>query len=312
MPRQPSSRQREVIVITGAGGFLGSRVVPLVRRKARRAQVIAVSRRPIPGPPVAGVDVVHGDLRSSRVWRQLPRNVSHVIHLAARIPWQRRDAGRAAVLRDNLEPIVRLVDISTEWSTLRQIVYGSSVSVYAPSSGALRESSPTRPRTFYAAAKLAGEMLLDTLTSRGVAVASLRYSSLYGAGQYSGTVLPLFADRARRGLPLQLFNADRIQDFVHAEDAARGTWLACHAGASGPFNLGSGRSVTMRHLARAILRAFDARGASRILEDQGDGSADAGWRLDIGRARRELGYLPRVRLEDGLSALARRNGGPDT
>ena len=305
MRRRNSTRQGDVIVITGAGGFLGSRVVPLIRREAPTARVIAVWRAPRNGRPESGVEIVHGDLRFMRAWRRLPRNVSHVIHLAAMIPWNRRHADRPAIVRDNLAPIANLVQVAAEWPMLRQVVYGSSVSVYAPSADRLRESSLTRPQTLYGAVKLAGETLLDVLTSRGVTVASLRYSSLYGAGQYPGTVLPLFADRARRGLPLEVFNAERVQDFLHAEDAARGTWLACRTGAGGPFNIGAGRSVSMRGLARAILRAFDARGAGRIVEDASSACDHAGLRLDIGRARRELGYQPVVRLDHGLSQLAR-------
>lgn len=299
------ARDGDVIVITGASGLLGSRVVPLVRREAPRARVVAVWRTPLPTRPGRGIEVVHGDLRTLRVWRQLPRNVTHVIHLAAMIPWNRRDRDRPVVVRDNLTPIANLVHVTAEWPRLRQVVYGSSVSVYAPSADRLRESSPTQPQTVYGAAKLAGETLLGVLTTRGIAVASLRYSSLFGAGQYGGTVLPLFADRARRGLPLEVFDPGRVQDFLHVDDAAHGTWLASCSGATGPFNIGAGRSVNMRALARSILRAFDHRGASRIVETAARGGGDAGVRLDVGRARRELGYEPKTPLEAGLRRLAR-------
>ena len=90
----------DVIVITGAGGFLGSRVVPLMRRKAPRARVLAVVRgnhrtRSF-GP---GIEMVSGDLRLDKVWRSLPDTVTHVIHLAAAIPWNTRHADRPAVVR---------------------------------------------------------------------------------------------------------------------------------------------------------------------------------------------------------------------
>jgi nucleoside-diphosphate-sugar epimerase len=229
--------------------------------------------------------------------------VTHVIHLAASIPWDRRDATRSAVVSDNLLPIAHLVETSAGWPTLRQVVYGSSVSVYSPSRNRLRESSSTKPTSVYGAAKLAGETLLDVLSARGIRVASLRYSSLYGAGQYQGTVLPLLAGRARRGLPIELFNAGRVQDFLHVDDAARATWLACRTGARGAFNVGTGRSVSMTTLARAILGAF-GNGRSRIVT-LAQGGGDAGLRMDIGRARRVLGYRPRLDLHRGLRQLAR-------
>lgn len=291
-----------VIVVTGAAGFLGSRVVPLVHRRAPRARVIAIVRRRAAGRSSAGVELVAGDLRARDVWERLPRTVTHVIHLAAAIPWS-RPLDAHDVVRDNLAPIAHLMNVSKKWTALRRVVYGSSVSVYGRSRARLRESSPVRPDAPYGAAKLAGEMLLGVLRRRGVAVASLRFSSLYGTGQYQGTVLPLLADRARRGLALDVFNGERVQDFLHVDDAASATWLACRGRANGVFNVGTGRSTSMSALARVVRRTFDPDGLSRIVERRG-ASDDAGVRVSIARARRMLGFRPSVRLIDGLERLA--------
>ena len=298
------NRRDNVIVVTGAGGFLGSRVVPVVRRHAARARVIAVVRRGGRAVVASGVEVVRGDLRVSAVWHRLPPNVTHVIHLAAVVPRERRDGNQPHVIIDNVAPIAQLLHASTRWMSLRHVVYASSVSVYAPSRRTLRESSATAPTSAYGAAKLAGERLLELLAARGVVVASLRYSSIYGAGQYPGTVLPLFADRARRGLPLHVFNARRMQDFLHIEDAARATWLACRLTASGAFNVASGHPVSMATLAREIVDAFGRLPATTIVEDGGARTGDDGMRVDIGRARRTLGFRPRISLRDGLRQLA--------
>ena len=297
----------DVIVVTGAGGFLGSRVVPLVRRHAAHALVIAVMRRrrarALDEP---GVEMIHGDLRQPAVWRRLPRSVTHVIHLAAAIPRDRRDANQPRVILDNVAPIVRLLHASMQWTNLRHVVYASSVSVYASGREPLRESSAKAPTSLYGAAKLAGEQLLEPLAARGVGVAVLRYSSIYGPGQDPGTVLPLFTDRARRGLPLHVFNGRRTQDFLHVDDAARATWLACHLAGRGAFNVGSGRPVSMSVLAREILGTFRRPATSRIIEEtRAAAKDDAGIRLDVGRARRTLGFRARIGLRDGLRRLAR-------
>jgi nucleoside-diphosphate-sugar epimerase len=220
------------------------------------------------------------------------------------IPWDRRDANNAAVVVDNLAPIANLLQASLEWPRLRQVVYGSSVSVYGPATGRLRESSPTRPAAPYGAAKLAGERLLDLFAPRGIAVASLRFSSLYGSGQFPGTVLPLMAARASQGLPLDVFNPARVQDFLHVDDAAGAACVACGTGVRGAFNVGTGRSVSMSALARAIVRAF-ASDSPVIVHRAPASGADAGLRIDVGRLRRELAFRPRIGLADGLARLAR-------
>jgi UDP-glucose 4-epimerase len=304
------NRGRSVIVVTGAGGFLGSRVVPLVRREARRARVVAVVRRrrvfATSALSASDAEVIQGDLRQPYLWQRLPLDVTHVIHLAAVIPRGGRDAQSPSVVLDNVAPIVHLLQASARWPELRHVVYASSVSVYAPSRTPLRESSATGPASLYGAAKLAGEQLLGSLAERGVGVAVLRYSSIYGARQHPGTVLPLLATRARFGLPLHVFDARRTQDFVHVDDAARATWLACRRAARGAYNVGSGRPISMSILAREILAAFDRSGTSRIvIEDARKSSDPSGIRMNIGRARRVLGFRPRIDLRDGLSRLAR-------
>lgn len=300
------NRGRNVIVVTGAGGFLGSRVVPLVRRHAAHARVIAVLRHGRGRARVAsGVEVINGDLRLPAVWRRLPLSVTHVIHLAAVIPRDRREGKRPSVILDNVAPVAQLLHASTRWPDLRHVVYASSVSVYAPSRIGLRESSATAPASLYAAAKLAGEQLLEPLAAHGVGVAALRYSSIYGVGQHPGTVLPLLANRARRGLPLHVFNGRRTQDFLHVDDAARATWLASRQGACGAFNIGSGCPVSMSSLAREILEAFDRPATSRLIEDPHAAEDDTGIRMDVGRARRALGFRPRIGLREGLRRLAR-------
>jgi len=302
------ARPRSVIVVTGAGGFLGSHVLPLVRRSAPRAQVFALVRTALRQPPPAGVEVLTGDLQGAEVWQRLPAGVTHLIHLAARIPWDRRHADGAAVVQENLAPIAQVIEISSRWTSLRHVTYGSSVSVYQPTGELLRESSPAVPSSVYGAAKLCGEHLFEVLRARGIPVASLRYSSLYGPGQYQGTVLPLLAERARRGRPLEVFNARRVQDFLHVDDAARATVLAFRKEASGPYNIGAGRSVSMALLAKATVAAFAS--SSTISVDRTVlAGADRGTRMHIGRASRELGYSPRIALEAGLRRLARTPAG---
>ena len=197
------------------------------------------------------------------VWAGLPRTITHVIHLAAFIPWERNQKMSAGTVSDNLSPLSHLLEQSQYWPRLEQIVFASSVSVYGQTREVLLEDAPKRPVDLYGAAKLAGEDLLLAAATRGVRVACLRYSSLFGRGQYPQTVIPMMIRYATHESQIRIHGEGlRSQDFLHYEDAAAAALLACDRHAAGAFNVGSGRSVTMTELAGLIRDVFtDGRAA---------------------------------------------------
>jgi nucleoside-diphosphate-sugar epimerase len=126
--------------------------------------------------------------------------------------------------------------------------------------------------------------------------------SVYGPGQLisggQSGVVAIFAGRALAGEPLVVMSRAR-KDFVEVTDVIQAVRLAL-ANPSTPsraYNIGAGRGTSVIALARAV-RAACASG-SPILEDYQDEST-AGLVADIGRARLELGYEPRIQLREGL------------
>jgi UDP-glucose 4-epimerase len=298
-----SDSLRPVILVTGGCGLLGSHLVPLLAQSIPDSEIIVVSRSEGPDRDYdSRVKTIVGDLRDEELWARIPGTITHVMHLAAVIPWRSDDRFKASLVTDNLLPLANLIEHSQRWSRLRQVIYASSVSVYAQTAELLREDSPPGPASLYAAAKFAGEQLLNCLESRGVHTALLRLSSLYAFGQYEGTVLPIMVNRARKDEEILIFGAgSRTQDFLHCEDAAGAFILCFHKQARGIYNVGSGTPVTMTELANSVNRVF-ANGAAKIVHlPQSDN--DPGIKLDISKARCELGYEPEIPLEPGLEKL---------
>jgi UDP-glucose 4-epimerase len=295
-PHQP------VILVTGAYGLLGSRVIPLLARDSPGCEIIAV-RRNQTGTNGSQLKVICGDLRDEQVWLALPNTITHVLHLAAVISRKAEERYKASVVTDNLLPLANLIEHSQRWPKLRQIIYSSSVSVYARSGESLHEDSRRQPANLYGAAKLAGEELLSCMDARGVRTISLRLSSLYAYGQYEGTVLPIMVRRARGKQELLIFgDGSRTQDFLHCEDAARAILLSFQKEARGVYNVGSGTPVTMTELAQAVSRVF-AGGMAQIAFQPETPDNDPGIKLDISKARRDLDYQPLIQLESGLQKL---------
>jgi UDP-glucose 4-epimerase len=295
---------QSVILVTGAYGLLGSRVVPFLAQNIPGCRIIAVGRtEKLIHANVSNVSATFGDLRDERVWAGLPDSISHVIHLAAVIPRKVEDWYKASLVVDNLLPLAHLIEHSQRWPNLRQIIYSSSVSVYAPTRQLLTEDSPREPANPYGVVKLAGEGLLSCMETRGIRTVSLRLSSLYAYGQHSGTVLPIMVGRARERQPLLVFSdGSRTQDFLPCEDAARAILLSFQKQAHGVYNIGSGIPVSMADLAQTVSRVF-AGGMAQVVVQPERPDNDPGIKLDISKARRELNYQPEIQLESGLQKL---------
>lgn len=173
------------------------------------------------------------------------------------------------------------------------------------------ENQPTEPRSLYAVTKKHQEDLCrEAARSHGVPVVILRYFNVYGAGQslhnpYTG-VATVFFNRLRAGAPVDLYERGRpTRDFVHVDDVVRANHAALsrRAPTDGPINIGGGRAVSVRTLATALGRAL---GRPVVFRDEGLYRAGdiLACTADLRRARRTLGFRPRISLERGLKEFA--------
>ncbi len=278
-----------VILVTGAGGLVGRSLVNKLAQTRPDSRIIAVTRnRKSSLASASNVERVEGDLKGIDFWRSFGATVTHVVHLAAVIPWRAKEQNRLGLLEDNLAPIVNLIALSSRWPALRQIVYASSISVYSPSD-------------CYASAKLAGEHLLHSI-SPGTTVTSLRYSSIYGVGQSRTTVLPMMIDSAlNKGEITVCGSGNRTQDFIYCEDASTAIISAIKSCARGSYNIGCGRPVTMSELARAVSDLFTDGKANIVYKKDAPDGESHGYDITLSRAR--LGFEPEYDIERGLKAL---------
>jgi UDP-glucose 4-epimerase len=131
----------------------------------------------------------------------------------------------------------------------------------------------------------------------------LRYFNVYGRGQrYDayGNVIPIFADRLLRGIPLIIYgDGEQTRDFVNARDVAEANIAAAFSdGAAGAFNIGSATRVTINRLAALMQRAA---GVEAHLEHAPPRPGDVRDSLAaVDAAREAFDYRATVDLNDGL------------
>jgi len=284
------------VLVTGATGFVGG---ALLRRLEGRP-LIVLGRTP---PAARGVTFLPADLAEPETiarHRDALGGVAAVVHLGAAML---RSSDPAAdemphTLRVNVEGTARL--LAALPSPLAAFCYASSVDVYGPPSTLpIGEDHPVRPASFYAVSKLATEHLLDVWAGRtGTPLAMLRLSQVYGPGDTSAKAIPSFVRAVLAGtVPRLAGNGGDTRDWVYVDDAVEAIVAALDRRARGTFNVAGGRGTSVREMLAIVQRLAGA-------------PVDAAWpparrpamriEIDVARARAELGWAPRVALDEGL------------
>jgi nucleoside-diphosphate-sugar epimerase len=95
-------------------------------------------------------------------------------------------------------------------------------------------------------------------------------------------------------------SGNRTQDFTFASDVAEACWLAFDRNAQGVFNITGGEPVTMKGLAEVVLECAGTSGSRIVVGSVPDPQDDYRGIFSIEKARREIGFEPRVTLKEGL------------
>lgn len=124
---------------------------------------------------------------------------------------------------------------------------------YDTDAGTLSESTPTRPASVYAAAKLAAFLLAGQLGARsGMTVAWARLFYQYGPFEDARRVVPAVIGSLLRGEEARLTSGEQVRDFLHVEDVAAAICAIGASGVAGAVNVGSAEPVTLRALVELL------------------------------------------------------------
>jgi UDP-glucose 4-epimerase len=167
------------------------------------------------------------------------------------------------------------------------------------------EDHPVRPLSPYGTSKFAFEQYLATFRRTfGLASTVLRYANIYGERQdyfaEEGRVVAIFASRMLERRPLTIDGTgDQSRDMLHVADVATANLAALDRGDGGTFHVSTGVPVTVNDLFRKLALLTEYRSEAMYGPPRkGDVYRIA---LDNSLAAAELGWVPRITLEEGLS-----------
>jgi len=289
------------ILITGAAGFIGKHLTRYLLEKNYEL-TLAFHRKRINKEFKNYTNQILLDLSREKDFGKVPKNIKAVFHLANFVPNDGSYNSVREIFNINSFGTLKLLEICCS-TGIQRFINSSSVSVYgAYRKGKISERHLPKPDSYYGISKLTGELYCEKFNNPGkLSVISLRYSSVYGAGQKPDTVLPIFINNALKDKKIEIYGKGmKVQDFVYIKDVVKANYLALHSNERGPFNIASGKGTNIVKLANLAKDVFSS-GKSKILFNSKKQGDDTNYYFDISKAKKKLGYKVKYSIEKGLS-----------
>ena len=303
----------ETVLVTGAGGFIGSHLVEALVREGRRVRAFvryngrgdAGQLRFLPAETRREAEVVFGDLRDANAVQDAARGVDVLYHLGALIGIPYSYVHPRETVDTNVTGTLNVLCAARERG-VRRVVHTSTSEVYGTARTVpITEAHPLQGQSPYSASKIGADMLAESFhRAFGLPVVTIRPFNTYGPRQSMRAVIPTIAVQALRGDVVRLGSLAPTRDLNFVTDTVDGFVRAGSApGVEGRLmNLARDEETTIGALAEKIVAIVGRpvrieTDASRL---RPEGSEVLRLRGDSSLARELLGWSPAVPLDEGL------------
>lgn len=313
MLREHSEWSGRKVLVTGAGGFIGSHLTEVLASSGAdvRAFVRYTSRgdhgwlEHVPTDVAESIEIFRGDLANPEAVASAFEGREVVFHLGALIPIPYSYRHPREFATTNVEGTLNVLEAARREEPVR-IVHTSTSEVYGTAQRVpIDEEHRLHPQSPYAASKVGADQLaLSYERSFGTPVVVARPFNTYGPRQSARAVIPTIVSQALTRDLIELGATEPTRDFLYVEDTAAGILACAEAeGVEGEVvNLGTGSEVSIGELAERIC-ALVGRDVSVSLDESRLRPPESEVErlvADTTKARRLLGWEPSVDLDEGL------------
>jgi UDP-glucose 4-epimerase len=247
---------------------------------------------------------VKGDILDLKQLLSLPK-FDLIYHLAAQVVVPYSMENPAEDFETNARGTLNVLEKARKDKT--PLVFASSAAVYGnPTKFPTPESYGFHPFSCYGLSKVVGEEYCQIYTLQyGLEVTIVRFANVYGSRCHG--VINDFLDKLQKD-PSKLViigTGQQARDFVHVSDLAEALVKAADKTAVGKtFNFGFGETTKIVDLAKMMLKILNLTEKIQVTTtgQSWQGDIDTIW-FDISKAKTELGWTPKIRLEDHLRTL---------
>ncbi|NCT55134.1 dTDP-glucose 4,6-dehydratase [Candidatus Falkowbacteria bacterium] len=306
------------ILVSGGAGFIGSNFIRLWFKNNPEDEIINLDLLTYAGNPenlkdLAGLKnyrFVKGDICDQALVELLAQEVELIVHFAAESHVDRSIKNSADFIKTNVEGTRVLLEAARKYNlrfhhVSTDEVFGSLKEGDQP----FNEETAYDPRSPYSASKAASDHLVRAyFHTYGLRATISNCSNNYGPFQYPEKLIPLFITNLIERKKLPLYGDGRnIRDWIHVDDHNRGLELIIKKGRIGEtYCLGGAQELRNIEIAKKIIKNFSAElevlnESETLIEYIADRLGhDHRYAIDFSKAKRELGFEPEIKFEDGL------------
>jgi UDP-glucose 4-epimerase len=304
------------ILVTGGAGFIGSHIVEALSADNEVLVIDDLTTGKRGNLEGMDAELIVASVRDAEKVRSAMEGVDYVFHHAAIASVPKSVDDPIASNQVNVCGTLRVLN-EARAANVRKVVFASSSAVYGNTPSDLkREEDLPDPISPYAVTKLTGELYCRNFwLNYGLPTCSLRYFNVYGPRQDPSSdyaaVVPRFISAARAGKPLTIFgDGEQTRDFIFVRDVVRANILAAldegHNGEA--FNIACQERISVNQLASLVLMEMGLS-EEGMIEHRAERKGDVRHSLaDIGKARRDLGFVPAYDIRKGLSLTMASRG----
>jgi UDP-glucose 4-epimerase len=293
------------ILVTGGAGFIGSNVVDALVKCGHEVTVLdnlSTGKEENINPEVKFYNVDLLDIESLElVFREFKPDF--VNHHAAQIDVRKSVEDPAFDAETNIIGSINLFELSINYGVRRIIFSSTGGALYGePEKLPASEDAPIEPISPYGVAKYCSENYLNYFKRLyGIERVILRYANVYGSRQDQlgeAGVVAIFAGKILKGeKPVVYGDGTQTRDYIYVEDVVEANVLALN-GKEGTYNIGTGKETSVNELINVFSKVLGReikpeyapprKGEIRRIS------------LDGEKAKKELSFVPKYSLEEGL------------
>lgn len=330
--------KKQVILITGGAGFIGSNFIPYFLKKNPKYQVVNLDMLTYAGNLHNLREVennedytfIQGDINNRELVEHLFRafDIRGVIHFAAESHVDNSIKNPDIFLTTNVHGTFTLVDVAKNYwlgEPFRakqgyescRFHHISTDEVYGTlgDKGYFTEETPYAPNSPYSASKASSDLIVRSYYhTYGLNVVTTNCSNNYGPKQHDEKLIPTIIRKALRLEPIPIYgDGKNVRDWLYVEDHCSAVDLVFHQGKSGQtYNIGGSNEKNNVEVAQAICRILDEVAAQskdkssiKTYEElitfvQDRPGHDKRYAIDATKIKSELDWWPRESFEQGL------------